>query len=147
VIDTPGTNDFSLAQSDYSIEIDKQRHMNLLFSNPDEGLSTIVHCIKLDVDFKFDDQTVEKVANTLHSLTYTMPNYNLGDGIFNNVYGDPAGPRVFILFTHHSRHVEDSKNLSEESKANEKIMLTGKGDKNKKVEDKEYAVRGLIEEF
>ena len=101
-MDTPGTNDFQNELSDYDIAKMKHCSLNNSFSDPTKGVSCITQCIMIDGGGRLKGTSVDNMANTFHSLTYSHPLY------------DPrkdGGPMICIIFTKFSKNYDEEDNI------------------------------------
>jgi hypothetical protein len=102
LMDTPGTNDFQSELSDYSIQKMKHQSLAKIFKNENKGVSCITQCIMVDDGGRLKETSIESMAKTFHSLTYSFPDY------------DPiqmGGPRLNVLFSKLSRFYDEPDNI------------------------------------
>ena len=102
IMDTPGTNDFQNELSDYDIAKMKHISMNTEFSNAVKGVSCIAQTIMIDSGGRLKQTSVDNLAKTFHSLTYSFPSYD------RQKHG---GPMIAIIFTNFSKQYEDDDDI------------------------------------
>ena len=98
VMDTPGTNDFQNELSDYDIAKMKHSSINQAFSEPSKGVACIAQTIMIDKGGRLKQTSIDNLAKTFHSLTYSYPGYKKKEH---------GGPMIAIIFTNFSKNHEE----------------------------------------
>lgn len=102
LMDTPGTNDIQTELSDYDILKMKNENLAAQFQDPERGVSAIVQCVMIDAGGRIKQTSIESMARTFHSLTYSHPDFNPMES---------EGPRLSVVFTNFSRFHEVQDNI------------------------------------
>ena len=95
-MDTPGTNDIPTELSDYEILKMKNNSLAAQFQDKNKGVSAIVQCIMIDAGGRIKQTSIESMARTFHSLTYSNSDFNPME---------QQGPRISVVFTNFSRFI------------------------------------------
>jgi hypothetical protein len=80
----------------------KHQSLGKIFKNENKGVSCITQCIMVDDGGRLKETSIESMAKTFHSLTYSFPEY------------DPTqmgGPRLNVLFSKLSRFYDEPDNI------------------------------------
>ena len=102
VMDTPGTNDHEAELGDNKIMNMKNQAWSNRLHDKTKGMSCITQCIMVDAGGRIKETSVKSMARTLHSLTYSFPEY---DPLAN------VGPRLNLVFTKESKFVQEEDNI------------------------------------